>query len=103
MRAPVAEQFEYVQLDSFGDTPGEYALAAHAIFKLSLSLKQQDARSALRDRSGKTGAPRPPPTIMRSYCSDIMPPPTRLLLPRGILLQFPATLGGWSESRKESA
>jgi hypothetical protein len=57
VRAPGTQQFEYAQLDCFGDTPGEYALAAHAIFKLLLSFKQQDARSVLRDRSGKTGAP----------------------------------------------
>jgi hypothetical protein len=60
VRTPVAQQFEYVQLDCFGDTPWHYALAAHTILKLLLSLKQQDTRSVLRDRGGKTGAPQTP-------------------------------------------
>lgn len=95
--APAAQQFEYVQLDGFGDAPGEYALAAHTIFKLRLSLKQKDSRSVLRYRSGKTGASQPPPTTIRSYCSDILPPHTPLFLHRGqILLQFPR-VGGWSQ------
>jgi hypothetical protein len=56
MRAPAAQQFKYTQLDGFGDAPRKYAFAAYTIFKLLLSLKQQDARSMLRHRSGKAGA-----------------------------------------------
>src|ERR1035438_3640840 len=42
VRAAAAQQFEYVHLDGFGDAPGEYAFAAHAIFELLLSLKSEE-------------------------------------------------------------